>query len=1126
MIGNIGKLQDNYWQVVKIAISLENRLKKADLSSTYNAEFSALLTRGTLNEISSEEIDEWQKTGGKINYISHHAVMKSSSDTTPLRIVWNSSLKNNYSGVSCNDLWPKGSNSLNNLFNVLINWRFYTYALVWDLSKAYNAMYTGKQEQFLRLSVWRDSKTDKPFKTYGAQRVMFGDKPAANVLEYAKILAADKGQLIDKVAAIKIVNDSYVDDSLSGANTLEEVLRLKGSQKVDSLGKCTYDGTVQEILLQAGFSVKVMVQSGETNAVVIKKLGKTILGHIWDPKDDCVGFKYIFNPKLKTNRLKGSNNDEDISLVAMSKIVYTPRIALSMVNSFYDPAGLCAPFLAKYKIALREITIIGYEWDQPLNPKMQIKWQQLAKELITLEKIQFPRSVRPKNAIGQPSLIGFWDGADAAFLGKVYARWNLEDGSVESRLIACKVRIVPSKGITTPRAELCGLLILSRLLNVIINSMQVLPESITCLGDSECTIACLEAKTSVMAPYFANRIAEILDLREKWTTKGITVNPLSWIAGKDNPADQGTRDDVVATDITLGTVHQVGTSWMSKPYPDWPTSRTFLTNTPIVPKEEMRQKYQGLYNSVMTTTDNSWMYFSNRLIVIQGIAARLTKVLRTGRRHSIAEELTPADYKAGNYLLQLLSMDGTRKLFASKDMSGLASYEEQGILYTRGRLGNNLSHVLGLEKLPILAYNSRLAWLIMKYCHNEDHRSDPADALFRSRKHAWIVKGRTLAKSITVTCKWCKLLATNLNKATSSQIMGTLPRFKLTVQKPFSNIAIDFLGLFTVKAMNNARSYLKVYPVVYCCMITGAIQIRISHAYSTDAFMLQYAGHCALRGHPTTIYTDCGSQLVKASSIDNPNMNWEEIKSKSVKNGTEWKFAPPGCQFRNGLAESRVKAIKRTLQHLKEGTGMNFAQIQVLMERIANIINERPLGVQYINKSVGEFQPITPNMLILGHSDKTTSNSDETVNINYKRSLNLIEQIESHWWRKWSSQIFPHLLTIKKWNTRQRNLKIGDICMLKSDSRFPPKKGDFKICRVSKVFYDNEKIVRTVYVQIAKKNLNTVTGYELTETRTAIQRLIVICPVDEADDQKELAHAGSTYTLPHGRSTKDKSKDL
>ena len=82
-------------------------------------------------------------------------------------------------------------------------------------------------------------------------------------------------------------------------------------------------------------------------------------------------------------------------------------------------------------------------------------------------------------------------------------------------------------------------------------------------------------------------------------------------------------------------------------------------------------------------------------------------------------------------------------------------------------------------------------------------------------------------------------------------------------------------------------------------------------------------------------------------------IDWDQVSSESVKKRTKWSFAPAGCQYRDGLSKSLVKATKTTLINLKEGMGLNFAQLQVLLSHVANIINERPVGVQVHNKAEG-----------------------------------------------------------------------------------------------------------------------------------------------------------------------------
>ena len=103
--------------------------------------------RGTFREISLEEQKTWR---GPVNYIAHHGVSKPSSKTTKVRIVSNSSLSNNNSGVSYNNMLPKGPNSLVPLIEALITWRVYPRVVMWDYSKCYNRMKMTEKELHCR----------------------------------------------------------------------------------------------------------------------------------------------------------------------------------------------------------------------------------------------------------------------------------------------------------------------------------------------------------------------------------------------------------------------------------------------------------------------------------------------------------------------------------------------------------------------------------------------------------------------------------------------------------------------------------------------------------------------------------------------------------------------------------------------------------------------------------------------------------------------------------------------------------------------------------------------------------------------------------------------------------------
>merc|ERR1711973_997586 len=129
---------------------------------------------------------------------------------------------------------------------------------------------------------------------------------------------------------------------------------------------------------------------------------------------------------------------------------------------------------------------------------------------------------------------------------------------------------------------------------------------------------------------------------------------------------------------------------------------------------------------------------------------------------------------------------------------------------------------------------------------------------------------------------------------------------------------------------------MKVWPVLFVCQ------------YGTQAFLLQWYRFTAIRGHPAVAVSDCGSQLTSAKNAvafpdrEAPeNWDWDGVKHDGAGRGTVWRFVPPGAQFRNGLAERRVAALKHTLDHLLANTLMatkptlNYAELCTMLERAA-----------------------------------------------------------------------------------------------------------------------------------------------------------------------------------------------
>lgn len=113
------------------------------------------------------------------------------------------------------------------------------------------------------------------------------------------------------------------------------------------------------------------------NADTIKTLGM-----YWLPKQDC------FTYKLQANTPAGM----------------TKREILSTIARLFDPLGLIAPVVISAKIILKEITLAKHhhedgsstslDWDEPVPNSIAVKWQQFRQQLMNVNTIKIPRSVK------------------------------------------------------------------------------------------------------------------------------------------------------------------------------------------------------------------------------------------------------------------------------------------------------------------------------------------------------------------------------------------------------------------------------------------------------------------------------------------------------------------------------------------------------------------------------------------------------------------------------------------------------------------------------------------------------------------------------------------------------------
>ncbi|XP_055590095.1 uncharacterized protein LOC129742245 [Uranotaenia lowii] len=274
---------------------LENRLdRNPSMKEQYHAFMQEYLDMGHMRRITDAELQSEANAMDqpKVFYLPHHAVMKESSTTTKVRVVFDASARTD-SGYSLNDVLLKGPVIQDDILNLLVRFRRHQVALVGDVEKMYRQVLQAINDA-LRLRIFFRFTRDGPIQVYELLTVTYGLTPSSFLATRALTqLAEDEGQEGTK-ARLALQEDFYVDDYIGGASNVDEAIELRKS--------------LTSLMAKGGFPIrkwcsnKPEVLSGlpedqlGTNLTITFDLNpdekvKT-LGITWEPKADQLRFIY------------------------------------------------------------------------------------------------------------------------------------------------------------------------------------------------------------------------------------------------------------------------------------------------------------------------------------------------------------------------------------------------------------------------------------------------------------------------------------------------------------------------------------------------------------------------------------------------------------------------------------------------------------------------------------------------------------------------------------------------------------------------------------------------------------------------------------------------------------------
>jgi hypothetical protein len=166
-------------------------------------------------------------------------------------------------------------------------------------------------------------------------------------------------------------------------------------------------------------------------------------------------------------------------------------------------------------------------------------------------------------------------------------------------------------------------------------------------------------------------------------------------------------------------------------------------------------------------------------------------------------------------------------------------HDEHGIIRCYHRLEK--AYPNGLIYLP----HGYLTQLIIIEYHKIFLHAGTKHILNELRKNYWIHQGRAyLNKILRANCFTCRR---HKAKYFNLPLMPQLPNSRVTYERPFQNIGIDYCGPFTIKSGNDP---VKCWVVLFTCLSIRAIHLDLTLALDTVSFLNVFRRFVARRGKP------------------------------------------------------------------------------------------------------------------------------------------------------------------------------------------------------------------------------------------------------------------------------------
>ncbi|XP_029157227.1 uncharacterized protein LOC114929730 [Nylanderia fulva] len=978
-------------------------------------------------------------------YIPHHPVIRDSSLTTRLRVVFNASSRTTNS-TSLNDHLHAGPKLQTELPAVILRWRQFRYVYAADIAKMYRQIRVDSRDIDFQRILWSAGCSDTG-QSYQLTTVTYGTACAPFLaLRVIQQLVTDEGSSFPLAAPV-LHENIYVDDVLFGADDIP-LLKQTRDQVCALLGRGRFElrkWSSNSAALLNDIEVDNHGLACDRTLRIDEHL--RILGISWSPSSDMFHFTVTHIPSVSK----------------------TKRSILSYVAKLFDPMGWCTPVTIAAKIFMQQLWQLKLNWDDVLPTDVRQKWEALQASLADLHGLQLNRWIQRGSDTVRCELHGFSDASTHAYAAAVYLRLTSLSGEISSHLLIGKSKVAPIKSLSIPRLELCAAGLLARLLEFVRTTLGLATSPCYCWTDSTVVLAWVTQQPAKWKTFVANRVSEIQS----------RVPNAVWnhVPTDENPAHCASRG-IAGSLLRTHPLWWCGPAWLRNPIDEPSTSRSHNFDTQIEQKESIQSHLASTeLDCDFTMRFSSWP----RLIRVTAYIMRFINKTRkqsipvddvrentlalSARECQLAKEFVLRRIQKELFPLEFAALTSQRAISSKSSILSLNPFlGEDGLI----RVGGRLSHApLSFSvKHPIILASHPLVALVLYHVHLKSLHAGLQLTLATLRREYWVLRARSLAKLTIFRCVIC----TRERATIPFQQMGDLPRVRVTPPaRAFLNCGLDYAGPVLVRSLSGRGiPSRKAYIAIFICMATRAIHLELVEGYSTSAFIGAFSRFCARRGLPSAMYSDNGTNFVGAereltaafrAAIRDP-----DFLNRTASDRITWHFMPPSAPHFGGLWEAGVRSVKHHLRRVIGAHTLTFEEFSTVLCNVEACLNSRRLAP--LNDSVDDYEPLTPGHFLIG-SALTAVPEPSVLNLRENRlsRWQLVRQISERFWKLWLDDYVNTLQQRVKWKRPAKTeIRVGQLVLLRNPL-LPPCK--WELARVLRCHTGQDGLTRVVTVKTA-----------------------------------------------------------